>query len=191
MEVFERKSAACQAALDRLADDLERAAPDVVVIVTDDQAELFQQTNLPALSIFYGEALKTIPRANVNHLRHMVSEPFFKYMAESYAMDKVRTFPGHAKFARELIELNLDADDKVTAIRKLAELVVAAGRGTDVDTIVKDVLARDEMGTPQVGGSPAGLVDAETVARLWAALERAGKANDVRKALLDVTMIRR
>lgn len=108
MEVFERKSAACQAALDRLADDLERAAPDVVVIITDDQAELFQQTNLPALSIFYGEALKTIPRANVNHLRHMVSEPFFKYMAESYAMDQVRTFPGHAKFARELIERLID-----------------------------------------------------------------------------------
>jgi hypothetical protein len=35
------------------------------------------------------------------------------------------------------------------------------------------------------------LVDAETVARLWSALERAGKATAVRQQLLDITMIRR
>ena len=49
----------------------------------------------------------------------------------------------------------------------------------------------EKMGTPAVGGSPAGLVDAETVARLWSALERAGKAATVRQQLLDITMIRR
>ncbi len=40
-------------------------------------------------------------------------------------------------------------------------------------------------------GSPAGLVDAETVARLWAALERAGKARAVRELLLEVVAVRR
>jgi len=40
-------------------------------------------------------------------------------------------------------------------------------------------------------GSPAGLVDEDTVARLWAALERGGKARAVREALLDVTSVRR
>ena len=40
-------------------------------------------------------------------------------------------------------------------------------------------------------GTPAGLVDAETVARLWAALERAGKAQAVRERLMDVTAVRR
>jgi hypothetical protein len=40
-------------------------------------------------------------------------------------------------------------------------------------------------------GSPAGLVDGETVARLWAALERAGKARAVREQLLDLTAVRR
>jgi len=49
----------------------------------------------------------------------------------------------------------------------------------------------EKMGTPAVGGSPAGLVDDETVARLWAVLERAGKATAVRRQLLDNTMIRR
>ncbi len=41
------------------------------------------------------------------------------------------------------------------------------------------------------GGSPSGLVDTETVSRLWAALERAGKARAVREALLETTAVRR
>jgi len=41
------------------------------------------------------------------------------------------------------------------------------------------------------GGSPSGLVDAETVARLWTALEKAGKARAVREQLLDATAVRR
>ncbi|CAB4337176.1 MAG: hypothetical protein F2839_03475 [Actinobacteria bacterium] len=55
-------------------------------------------------------------------------------------------------FATELVDLELVASDKVDAITKLAELVVASGRGTDLDQIVSDVLARDELGTPQVEG---------------------------------------
>ncbi|MCC6316527.1 MAG: DUF1028 domain-containing protein [Gemmatimonadaceae bacterium] len=40
-------------------------------------------------------------------------------------------------------------------------------------------------------GSPSGLVDAELVDRLWRALERSGKARQVRERLLDVTAVRR
>lgn len=40
-------------------------------------------------------------------------------------------------------------------------------------------------------GSPSGLVDHETVERLWAALERVGKARAVREELLDLVSVRR
>ena len=50
--------------------------------------------------------------------------------------------------------------------------------------------AGEGLSTPALG-SPPGLVDAETVARLWAALERAGKAQPVRQRLLDATAVRR
>lgn len=46
----------------------------------------------------------------------------------------------------------MQAADKVDAITQMAELVVVAGRGTDASQIVADVIARDEMGTPQVDG---------------------------------------
>ena len=55
-------------------------------------------------------------------------------------------------FSAKLIDLNMHATDKANAIRQMASLVVAAGRGTDIERIVQDVLARDEMGTPQVDG---------------------------------------
>jgi uncharacterized Ntn-hydrolase superfamily protein len=50
--------------------------------------------------------------------------------------------------------------------------------------------ASEKLGGPAVG-SPSGLVDPETVAHLWAALERAGKAKSVREQLLESTMVRR
>ena len=55
-------------------------------------------------------------------------------------------------FAPELVLLNLVAADKIEAIKKMAQVIVQTGRGTDVDQIVKDVIARDELGTPQVDG---------------------------------------
>jgi hypothetical protein len=52
------------------------------------------------------------------------------------------------------------------------------------------VKVAEKLSLPALG-SPPGLVDEDTVARLWAALERAGKADTVRKALLEMTAVRR
>jgi uncharacterized Ntn-hydrolase superfamily protein len=41
------------------------------------------------------------------------------------------------------------------------------------------------------GGSPRGLVDAELVKAMWAALEKAGKGAKVRQLLLESTAVRR
>ncbi|MGZ8455452.1 MAG: DUF1028 domain-containing protein [Gemmatirosa sp.] len=50
--------------------------------------------------------------------------------------------------------------------------------------------ASERLAGPSLG-VPAGLVDAATVERLWTALERAGKAAQVRAQLLDLTSVRR
>ncbi|HEV2148917.1 MAG TPA: DUF1028 domain-containing protein [Longimicrobiaceae bacterium] len=46
------------------------------------------------------------------------------------------------------------------------------------------------LSTPELG-SPPGLVDADTVARLWAALEKTGKAEAVRRQIREITAVRR
>jgi PTS system fructose-specific IIC component len=55
-------------------------------------------------------------------------------------------------FSEELIILDLVAADKVDAIKLMAQAAVAAGRGNDAAQIAADVIARDEMGTPQIDG---------------------------------------
>ena len=55
-------------------------------------------------------------------------------------------------FSTDLIDFNLSATNKTDAITQLANMVVAAGRGSDAAQITKDVLERDAMGTPQVDG---------------------------------------
>jgi uncharacterized Ntn-hydrolase superfamily protein len=60
--------------------------------------------------------------------------------------------------------------------------------GPDIIAAVDAFRAAEKL--PGVS-SPSGLVDSETVARLWAALEKAGKARDVRTMLLESTMVRR
>lgn len=55
-------------------------------------------------------------------------------------------------FSEELIILDLVASDKREAIAKMADVAVAAGRGKDAAQITADVIARDEMGTPQIDG---------------------------------------
>jgi len=67
-----------------------------------------------------------------------------------------------------------------------------AGRAYDEATVqaVERFRADEGMSTRAVG-SPAGLVDGATVAALWAALDRAGSADDVRRRILEVTAVRR
>jgi fructose PTS system EIIA component len=53
----------------------------------------------------------------------------------------------------ELIDLNLDVDDRAAATRLLAQRLVAAGRVSDLDGFLADVTAREEqMPTGLEGG---------------------------------------
>ncbi len=106
--------AATQKALDRMADRLEAAAPDVVVIVGDDQAELFSLSNMPAVSIYYGDEILT-------HKRHIGPQTpsWVAPVMKGYAMDEVHAFAGCPDFALELIRGLIDADVDIAAAAKV------------------------------------------------------------------------
>lgn len=88
--------AACHAALDRLAADLQRARPDVVVIVGDDQHELFDETNQPAIAIGWADQLAT-------GRSHAPPSPLNDQIWSGYAMDRATSFAGHPQLAKALI----------------------------------------------------------------------------------------
>jgi hypothetical protein len=61
MERWQAKYEACQNAISRLGQHLKAAAPDVVVVVGDDQDELWGPEGQPALSVFCGEVIWDLP----------------------------------------------------------------------------------------------------------------------------------
>jgi len=88
-----------QAALDRLAAELAAARPETVMIVGDDQHELFDAGNMPAVSLFYGDSATT---HTFGH-RTIGDPEFMRVLAEGYAMDRHHEFACDSELARELI----------------------------------------------------------------------------------------
>ena len=58
---FETRFNACQQAIVHLGETIAKAAPDICVILGDDQHESFQDDNMPAFCIYYGESVDDAP----------------------------------------------------------------------------------------------------------------------------------
>lgn len=88
-----------EAALDQLEARLYEAQPDVVLVIGDDQDELFGFDNMPAISVYRGEevVMKEMP------LRHPRLAWADKSFWAGYGMDMPRRFPGAPKLAEDLI----------------------------------------------------------------------------------------
>jgi 3-O-methylgallate 3,4-dioxygenase len=61
-EVMSQRYDAAQAAMDRVADAIAAARLDVLLIVGDDQTELFRTSNNPAIAIFHGPTIRNTRR---------------------------------------------------------------------------------------------------------------------------------
>lgn len=95
---------AAQRDLDRLAEALKAAAPDVLIIVGDDEQELFSLANFPAVAIFYGD------RATMREMP-LSADPEFawrKTVSLGYGMDAQHQHVAAPAFARELIAALMD-----------------------------------------------------------------------------------
>ena len=117
-EQFRLQWEASQRALDRLADEIEVAQPDVVLIVGDDQEELFRKTNTPALAVFYGAEITTRPLDSIDYVpRWLLSTG----VGTGYGMDAARTYPGASDFGRYLIEQLVEEGIDVAAVSAIED----------------------------------------------------------------------
>ena len=96
LQAWEANWLQCQHALDRLRTDIRAAAPDVMIIIGDDQRELFTETNQPSM------AVAAAARMSTGLLDDHDSE-FFKVAARSYLMDSECTFGGHPELAEDIV----------------------------------------------------------------------------------------
>jgi hypothetical protein len=115
-EALRLKEQRCQQALDRLKGEIAGMDLDVMIVVGDDQSELFGPENMPVFSIFYGDTIFTHDRWSGDTLPAWVQS-----MGRGYAMESVHSFPGKPHFARDLIVSLMKRHIDVSSSSKVAD----------------------------------------------------------------------
>lgn len=108
-DVWEQRFATCQIGIDRVGQTLRELEPDAVIVVGDDQMELFDETNQPAIAVYWGETWATGELA-------LHGSEFFDAVKSGYAMDAVHHFAGSGELAKSLLVGLCDAGFDVTSI---------------------------------------------------------------------------
>lgn len=98
-EPYRAQAAACQRALDDLSATLRAVAPDITIVIGDDQDEWFYEDNMPAFSVYWGETAPLIPRLPPTGTRDAVAEAIIS----GYG-DVPLDVPVASRFGRFLIE---------------------------------------------------------------------------------------
>jgi hypothetical protein len=104
-------------ALDRLAEAIRVARPDVLLVVGDDQGELFGPENMPALSVFCGEELVMRPAEHLEHSPPWATSEFWA----RYRMDLPHRYPGQPALAEDLIRGLIRQGVDVGAVRRVVD----------------------------------------------------------------------
>jgi hypothetical protein len=130
-EILKAKELACQAALNHLGAELEKVAPDLVIIIGDDQRELFTAANQPAIGIFHGDEIITS-----NRFGRAETPEWQRGLGQTYLMDRAHTLPASSTFALELIHGLIDRNFDVGACAEV-ENPQTAGFGHAFGFIIK------------------------------------------------------
>ena len=104
-------------ALDRLAEALRAARPDLLLVVGDDQGELFGPENMPALSVFCGEELVMRPAEYLEQAPPWTTSEFWA----RYRMDLPHRYPGAPAVAADLIRGLIRQGVDVAVVRRVAD----------------------------------------------------------------------
>ncbi len=99
-EVWDEKHRAVQEAIGNLAQALEDAAPDVIVMIGDDQEELFLEDCMPAFSVFWGQESWDRPE----FIHADMSVPSRASVLWAFHGEEQEAYPGHPRFGRHIIE---------------------------------------------------------------------------------------
>ena len=137
-EKFRDIDAEVQGLLDRVADDLERAKPDVDVIFGDDHRELFGPANMPAIAIHTGPELVT------HQWPDNLQQSWRKSVAVGYGMDRPHTYPCEAELAEHVVRGLIRREFNISATYRVENPEVA-GFGRAVGFVVEQVFRGREI----------------------------------------------
>jgi hypothetical protein len=145
---WKQQYATVRQTVDRLAEAVASAHLDVLLIIGDDQLELFSFANLPALALFYGEriasGLWSSRFASYQRQGQPPSTPLsprlLHAVAAGYAMDTRREFVCAPAFARTLLASLIDQGFDVAGLGELPTGDETAGLGHAYGAIATQII---------------------------------------------------
>lgn len=106
-------------ALARLRQDVAAAEIDLFIVIGDDQHELFDEDNMPAIAIHYGEVLEATPAGRRGRYGAMVGG--LEDVHVGYGLEKRNRWPGHQDFALHAISELLEDGFDISAVKEPVE----------------------------------------------------------------------
>lgn len=100
-EIWQQKYEACQVALDHLCQTIQDVNPDVLVVIGDDQEELFWDDVKPTFGVFWGAELQDFPQP-LEHLHPSLRPVIWAWHPTDD--DAVDHYPTHSELGRHVIE---------------------------------------------------------------------------------------
>ncbi|MER5182555.1 hypothetical protein ABT009_30075 [Streptomyces sp. NPDC002896] len=112
-ELWERRYRACHDSMDRLAREISALDVDAVVVVGDDQGEVFDKSIQPAIGIYWGKDWHT------GILENAPAGQFFENVKVGYAMDDVHFFEGAPDLAHDLVTTGVALGFDITSLQEM------------------------------------------------------------------------
>jgi len=135
---FPELAARAEAALDRLAEALKEARPDVVLVVGDDQGELFGSDNQPAISVFHGPELVMKPFEHLSGMPPWANQDFWA----GYRMDLPHRYPAAPELGLDLVHGLIRQGVDVSSSDRVADPAVRGfghAFGFVIQRLMKDI----------------------------------------------------
>jgi hypothetical protein len=113
-EAMAERHRATMDAMDRLERDIATSGVDVLVIIGDDQREVFKDAFRPAIAIYYGETIR-----NAAAPQEPAADWYLQDQRKRMEESEDRHYPCHPALATKLIEGLMARDFDITAMKSL------------------------------------------------------------------------
>ncbi len=114
-EVFARRHSAALAEVERLGALLRRAELDTLIVVGDDQKELYDDGNMPAILLYRGQTIRNVPLRD-----HPGPDWARQASAKYFEADRPREYPVNVELAMHLIDSLMEQEFDLSCSDRLA-----------------------------------------------------------------------
>ncbi|MFL6797063.1 MAG: hypothetical protein ACJ8F3_06600 [Xanthobacteraceae bacterium] len=118
LPVKQQRYEACQRAMAEMARIFAEAKPDVAVLIGNDQMEIFEDANIPAFMVCFGDTVENIPFSEEQKKR---LPPGIEIAEPNHHGKTTETYPGHPALGQHIIEQLVTRDFDVAAAARLPQ----------------------------------------------------------------------